>query len=131
MNLFASGQALLLQQRETPQDTRPTAEKRSVLQSRRRGNMRSQLILKTPPWLSRTVWEMAVDRAMSGWTFSIRSYSVVFYTDSPVLESCCSGDIARLQHSFDLREASPFDGIAFLVTTNTLLSVCQCPTQRK
>jgi hypothetical protein len=60
MNLFASGQALLLQQRETPQDAQLTTDKRPEMQSYRRSYVRSQPILKTPTWLSHTVWEISV-----------------------------------------------------------------------
>lgn len=124
MEIFASGQALLLRQREAPQDTRLTKDKRLELQSHRRSYMRSQQILKTPTWLSRTVWELAIDRAISGWTFSIRGYSML-PLESPLYEICSSGDIARLRRSFDLREASPFDNFVVSHYPHTLLDVRQ------
>jgi hypothetical protein len=128
MNLFASGQSLLLQQRGPARDTQSLTDKRPEIQSHRR---RSQPRLKTPAWLSRTVWEITMDKAISGWTFSIRSYSLIEAL-SPVTAACRDGDILSLQRSFELREASPFDEIAWYGTTYTsLLHVCQHLDQRK
>jgi len=127
MNLFASGQALLLQQHETAQDTRLTMDKRPVRQSHRL----IKPTLKTPTWLSRTVWEMAIDRAISGWTFSLRSYSLV-PLESPLVNACIVGDVALVQRSFDMREASPFDEVVFTSKrTQNLLLVCQHLPYRK
>jgi hypothetical protein len=125
MNLFASGQALLLQQRETPQDAQTTTDKRPEMQSYRRSYVRPQPILKTPTWLSHTVWEMAVDRAISGWTFSLRSYRWLDFHNSPVVHACQRGDIARLQLFFDRGEASPFDEITVVTDFKSLLDVRQ------
>lgn len=126
MNLFASGQASLLQQRETPQDGQLTMDKRPL------NYVRSKPMFKTPVWLSHTVWEMAVDRAISGWTFSIRSYSLVNYESHTwVVDAICSGDTALLQQSFDLRKASPFDEIVFHFSRFSLLEVCQHQSHRK
>jgi hypothetical protein len=124
MNIFASGQALLLQQRETPQDAQPTTDKRPEMHSYRRSYVRPQPILKPPSWLSHTVWEMAVDRALSGWTFSLRSYRLLDYDNSPVVDACQSGDMARLQRSFDQGKASPFDEITIATWLRNLLDVC-------
>ena len=128
MNLFASGQASLLQQRETPQDGQLTMDKRPL------NYVRSKPMFKTPVWLSHTVWEMAVDRAISGWTFSIRSYNLLAYESSNV-HAIRSGDTALLQRSFDLREASPFDEIIYVhprgIFHLSLLQVCQHHSQRK
>jgi hypothetical protein len=126
MNLFASGQALLLQQHETAQDTRLAIDERPVRQSHR-----SKPILKTPTWLSRTVWEMAIDRAISGWTFSLRSYSLVPLF-SPMLDARIAGDVTLVQRSFDMREASPFDEVVFpSIYTKNLLHVRQYLPYRK
>jgi hypothetical protein len=129
MSLLASGQALLLQRNEEPQDTRLTTEKRPEMQWRRRS---SQPIIKTPTWLSHTVWEIAVDRAISGWTFSLRSYSLVPYELS-IFGACISGKTALVQRSFDLKKASPFDEIVFNATlgSDSLLNVCQHSAYRK
>jgi hypothetical protein len=136
MNLFASGQASLLQQRETPQDGQLTMDKRPERRSHRLNYVRSKPMFKTPVWLSHTVWEMAVDRAISGWTFSIRSYSLVNYESHTwVVDAICSGDTALLQQSFDLRKASPFDEIVFGSNYDSsrfsLLQVCQHQSHRK
>lgn len=132
MNLFASGQASLLQQRETPQDGQLTMDKRPERRSHRLNYVRPKPMLKTPIWLSRTVWEMAMDRAISGWTFSIRSYSLVNYESHTwVVDAICSGDTALLQQSFDLRKASPFDEIVFHFSRFSLLEVCQHQSHRK
>ena len=134
MNLFASGQASLLQQRETLQDGQLTMDKRPERRSHRLNYVRSKPMLKTPIWLNRTVWEMAMDRAISGWTFSIRSYSLVDY-ESGIVDAICSGDTALLQQSFDMRKASPFDEIVFGSNYDSprfsLLQVCQHQSHRK
>jgi hypothetical protein len=132
MNLFASGQASLLQQRETPQDGQLTMDKRPERRSHRLNCVRSKPMFKTPTWLSRTVWEMAMDRAISGWTFSIRSYSLVNY-ESGIVDAICSGDTALLQQSFDMRKASPFDEIVYHygILHCSLLQVCQHRSHRK
>jgi hypothetical protein len=131
MNLFAGGQALLLQQRETPQDAQLTTDKRPEMQSYRRSYVRSQPILRIPNWLSHTVWEMAVDRAISGWTFSLRSYRLLDFYNSPVVDACRSGDIARLQRFFDRGEASPFDETTEDSVLSSLLNVSRYPTLQK
>jgi hypothetical protein len=136
MNLFASGQASLLQQRETLQDGQLTMDKRPERRSYRLNYVRSKPMFKTPVWLSRTVWEMAVDRAISGWTFSIRSYSLLAGESGTwIFDAICSGDTALLQQSFDLRKASPFDEIVFGSNydspRSSLLQVCQHQSHRK
>jgi hypothetical protein len=126
MEMFATGQDLLLLQIERHRDTRLTTAKRPEMQSHRRA--RSQPILKTPTWLSRTIWEIAVDRAISGWTISLRSYSLI-PSESPLFHACWSGDTAFLQRLFDMKEASPFDEVATFTSTSVgiswnLLNVC-------
>lgn len=126
MEMFATGQDLLLLQIERHRDTRLTTAKRPEMQSHRRA--RSQPILKTPTWLSRTIWEISVDRAISGWTISLRSYSLV-PSESPLFHACWSGDTAFLQRLFDMKEASPFDEVATFTSTSVgiswnLLNVC-------
>jgi hypothetical protein len=64
--------------------------------------------LSSPKWLSRSVWELAIERAISGWRFSLRSYRAVTY-ESPVTQACLSDDVVLLQQLFSRREASPFD----------------------
>jgi hypothetical protein len=132
MNLFASGQASLLQQRETAQDGQLTMDKRPERRPRRLDYVRSKPMLKTPTWLSRTVWEMAVDRAISGWTFSIRNYSLLAF-ESSIVDAIRSGDTALLRQSFDTREASPFDEIVHDDGNfhSSLLQVCQHHSHRK
>ena len=123
MSLLANGQALLLQRNGTPQDSRLTIDKRLEMQSRRRSyDVRSQAILKTPTWLSHTVWEMAVERAISGWTFTFRSYSLWRFSssESPIFDACMYGDLACIQRSFDRREALPFDEIDSRFKTSLL-----------
>jgi hypothetical protein len=111
MSLLASGQALLLQQRETAQDPQLKMVKRTAKQPHRLSYVRSNPIFKTPAWLSRTVWEMAIDRAISGWTFSLRSYNLWCYVNPPIADACVYGEVACIQRSFDRREVSPFDEI--------------------
>jgi len=112
LEMLAGGQALTLQRRGTMQDTRPIVSKHLEQPSHFQSDTRPWPVLRTPTWLSHVVWEIAMSQAISGWTFSIRSYSLICFT-SPVAAACRSGDIAHIQHAFDRREASPFDLVAF------------------
>lgn len=64
----------------------------------------------SPTWLSQSIWELAIERAISGWTFSLRSYRIVPYEDS-VTQACLTDDVVLLQQLFSRGEASPFDKI--------------------
>ena len=64
--------------------------------------------LSSPKWLSRSVWELAIERAISGWTFSLRSYRIVLHEDS-VIQPCLTDDVVSLQQLFSRAQASPFD----------------------
>lgn len=66
--------------------------------------------LSSPQWLSRSVWELAIERAISGWTFSLRNYRIIHF-ESPVTQACLNGDVVLLQQLFGRRDASPFDQI--------------------
>lgn len=109
METMAVAQTLLLHQ--TPQPPAvlatpkmPKSHPRSMPLVRGKNFAR----LSSPKWLSRSVWELAIERAISGWTFSLRSYRAVTY-ESPVTQACLSDDVALLQQLFSCREASPFD----------------------
>ena len=81
--------------------------------------------LSSPKWLSRSVWELAIERAISGWTFSLRSYRIVPYEDS-VTQACLTDDVVLLQQLFSRGEASPFDktrGPSYLSRDDNLLLV--------
>ena len=81
--------------------------------------------LSSPKWLSRSVWELAIERAISGWTFSLRSYRIVPYEDS-VIQACLTDDVVLLQQLFSRGQASPFDkigGPSFPHGDENLLSV--------
>lgn len=81
--------------------------------------------LSSPKWLSRSVWELAVERAISGWTFSLRSYRIVPFEDS-VTQACLTDDVVLLQQLFSRGEASPFDktgGSDYLTRDDNLLWV--------
>lgn len=64
--------------------------------------------LRTPSWLSHTVWEVYSRRATVGWTVSLRAYSIVPH-DAAIFKACEHGDIKRMRELFDGGFASPFD----------------------
>lgn len=66
--------------------------------------------LSTPNWLGRTVWELAIARAISGWTISLQCRRVISFK-TPAAQACYLGDLLLLQQVLDRREASPFDVI--------------------
>lgn len=126
METMAVAQTLLLHQ--TPQPpvvlatpNMPNSHPQSMLLLRGKNFAR----LSSPKWLSRSVWELAVERAISGWTFSLRSYRVVPF-GSPVTQACLNDDVVVLQQLFSRREASPFDkfqGPSCFTNDDSLLSV--------
>jgi hypothetical protein len=63
---------------------------------------------RTPAWLSNSIWQIALNRSISGWEFTIRTYGVVAY-DAPIFMACELGDSLAMQRLFDTRMASPFD----------------------
>jgi hypothetical protein len=63
---------------------------------------------RTPSWLSTTIWQLALDRAISGWQFSMRAYGVMPASAS-ILLACRAGDAVEMQRLFDTCAASPFD----------------------
>lgn len=91
--------------------------------------------LSSPKWLSQSVWELAIERAISGWTFSLRSYRLI-ELKSPVIHACIDGDVVLLQQLFNRREASPFDrthddissGRSLLMVNNGWPTVCRIVT---
>jgi hypothetical protein len=63
---------------------------------------------RTPAWLSNNIWQIALNRSISGWEFTMRTYGVVA-ADAPIIAACRSGDSLVMQRLFDTRVASPFD----------------------
>jgi len=93
--------------------------------SRQKPNGRSTTFrLRTPSWLSLTIWEIHLKRATAGWTISFRTYNTVPH-DAAIFKACEHGDIKRMRELFDSGFASPFDenefgkGI-FEVSTNSI-----------
>jgi hypothetical protein len=108
MESIAVGQALLMAQ--TSSTLRISDTTRNPLEARPAGQGKRIGRLRTPSWMSQTVWEVVVSRAISGWTVSLRSRRLVS-RDSPVAQACLGGDASLLRQLFDRREASPFDEI--------------------
>jgi len=108
MESIAVGQALLLHQASVVAATptipsnrlQPVPVIRSTTVTR----------LSTPTWLGRTVWELAIARAISGWTVSLHSRRIVPF-EAPAALACYFGNLSLLQQVLDRREASPFDVI--------------------
>ncbi|GAB7324195.1 hypothetical protein MBLNU13_g07558t2 [Cladosporium sp. NU13] len=64
--------------------------------------------VRTPGWLSNTVWQIALIRSISGWEFTMHTYGVVA-DDAPILQAFGRGDIFEMQQMFEAGAASPFD----------------------
>ncbi|KAK1990339.1 hypothetical protein LX36DRAFT_416661 [Colletotrichum falcatum] len=71
---------------------------------------RRQVTLQTPSWLSREAWtwEFQSQRAVSGWNFSLRSYSIR-PQDSLIFKVVKSGDVSTMLALFGTGEASLYD----------------------
>jgi len=64
--------------------------------------------LRLPAWLCSTVWDVAVEQAISGWTFSLRSYRVL-PPDQLALMACYYGDVDCMKQMMVKSEVSLFD----------------------
>lgn len=109
METLAGGQTILIQQGSSMQITELTPTNNHP-KRRSAHHGRVALHLSTPKWLSQTIREIAVIRAISGWTISLRSYSIV-PRDSPVHKACKNGNVDLLHRLFESGAASPFDKI--------------------
>jgi hypothetical protein len=120
MEAISTGQALLLQQTSclpvTSKMPRSYLERRSDF----RDKMKAQL--STPSWLSRTIWELAVRQATSGWLISVRNYQIVSI-ESSVVQACITGDVLALRQLFNSRAVSPYDQVGRESRVSSLLSV--------
>ena len=105
---IAIGQTLLLAQTTNVSTLHKTEKDLAKVRSRVQGKVMAHL--RTPTWLSQMVWEIAVQRAASGWTISLRSRRIV-PLDSPVAQACFQGDALLLRQLFAHKEASPYDEI--------------------
>lgn len=99
-----------------------TTEINKISKQRSSGG-RTEFRLRTPSWLSHTIWEIYSRRATIGWTVSLRAYSIVPH-EAPIFKACEHGDIKRMRELFDGGFASPFDENefgkgTFEVSTNT------------
>ena len=108
MDSMVVGQALLLHQASAVPATQSTSNNRLQPIPGIRNTTITRL--STPNWLGRTVRELAIARAISGWTFSLRSRRVIPFKTS-VGRACYFGDTLLLQQLLNRREASPFDVI--------------------
>jgi hypothetical protein len=105
------GQATLLQL-VTPALTAqgPIISDAVVVPNRKRVSTRAKELFRahTPAWLSNTIWQIALNRSISGWEFTMRIYGVVA-ANAPIFTACKGGDSLAIQRLFDTRVASPFD----------------------
>lgn len=122
---LASGQAVILQAVQTADTSRDgevtTFHRRHFY---RQDRVRSKQIFKieTPTWLSKHIWQLALDSSISGWQFTLRNYGVVS-DDSEVVKACEAGDVVGMRKLFDAGLASPFDCTK---QGENLLGVCLC-----
>jgi hypothetical protein len=64
--------------------------------------------VRTPEWMNDKIWELALDRSICGWHFTMRTYGVV-PRSAPIIKACQSGNTVAMQRLFDTGAASPFD----------------------
>lgn len=118
---IAAGQPLLSARATNVPTLQETEKNLAGVRSHVQGKM--MVHLRTPMWLSQTFWEIAVQRAASGWTISLRSRRIV-PRDSPVAQACFDGNALLLRQLFARREASPFDVVVLdSGATENLLAV--------
>ena len=82
----------------------------AITPAHKRKNTHARKIFRicTPGWLSNTVWQIALNKSISGWEFTMHTYGVVA-GDAPILQACGRGDIFEMQQMFEAGAASPFD----------------------
>jgi hypothetical protein len=105
------GQATLLQL-VTPALTvqRPVTSDTVIVPNQTKVSTKAKVLFgaHTPAWLSNNIWQIALNRSISGWEFTMRTYGVVA-ADAPIIKACEVGDSLEMQRLFDTGEASPFD----------------------
>lgn len=108
---LSSGQTVILQAVQTA-DTSGDGE---VTTFHRRHFYRQDCVrkkpifeVKTPSWMSKQIWQLALERSTSGWQFALRTYGIVS-SDSQVFKACEAGDLIGMRKLFDAGLASPFD----------------------
>ncbi|KAF9876749.1 hypothetical protein CkaCkLH20_05595 [Colletotrichum karsti] len=69
-----------------------------------------QMFLQAPSWMSRDAWswEFMAQRAVAGWTFALRSYSIR-PEDSQIFKVVRDGEVSEMLSLFRSGEASPYD----------------------
>ena len=67
--------------------------------------------VRTPNWMSKKIWQLALDRSTIGWQFTMRTYGVVSRHDH-IVKACQNSDTVAMQRLFDTGAASPFDQTA-------------------
>jgi hypothetical protein len=97
-----------LQQTSSSNDSCVLATEIKKISRQRPSGGRTEFRLRTPSWLSHTIWEIYSRRATAEWTVSLRAYSVVPH-DAPIFKACQHGDIRGMRELFDRGFASPFD----------------------
>jgi hypothetical protein len=111
MQTLTDGNALLAQQAIRSRDMCRTNTMTTQVRRKKNfgGNGRdTRTQLRTPSWLSHTIWAVFVERATAGWTIALRAYSIVPH-DSAIFKACQRGDTSRMQQLFESGFASPFD----------------------
>lgn len=111
---LASNQGVVPQKSRTghaPEDsTLNTIPQHQVFTSSSYQRLRRQQVFNVniPAWLSNRIWQLALDKSISGWHFTMRTYGVVS-KDSAIVKACETGDILEMRRLFDAGVASPFD----------------------
>ena len=86
----------------------PPAGAVSPSRKKKTAHARKIFRLCSPGWFSNTVWQIALNKSISGWEFKMHTYGIVA-DDAPILGACIMGDIFAMQQMFEAGAASPFD----------------------
>jgi len=126
---LASGQKNILQRVETASADPQAGSVKSVVARKSCGkNLQRIFEVRTPAWMTHKIWQLALDKSISGWQFTMRTYGVVS-RDDPIIKACQIGDTVAMQRLFDTGAASPFDqtseGFELVSVSQRLVLGCQ------
>ena len=106
---LASGQRDILQRLEPAAIVQRSVHANGAVAMADRGKKLKRIFeVHTPKWMNSHVWQLALDRSICGWQFTMRTYGVV-PRNAPIIMACLDGDTIAMQRLFDIGAASPFD----------------------
>jgi hypothetical protein len=105
---LASGQNDILQRMETTSIAQPPEYTTTVARMGCGRRLKRIFEVRTPEWMNNKIWELALDRSICGWQFTMRTYGVI-PQNAPIIRACQNGNTVAMQRMFDTGAASPFD----------------------